>query len=304
MKVTKRIFSILIVGLMLFMISGCSLLKGRNAASTTEKDDSAKPATENAGYIEYTIAEYNNLIDAAQEAGDEVRQNAMDAGLLSYEYEKEVNSAYSDVLRDAGLEGNDTISLTGYLYKIKNFPTTMDIIFHDKYILMYGDINSDPIEYGWLALLKEGAELQFQIPVEEDSDGCLSFGMADVLSQSIPEFQSNCGDVLNEEYAIIFGKVVDIFTFKLTAEEIEEAKNNATGVELEWYKAMGLSNEFIVVEDDAGKQVGVFIDTQNRIEVEIGQKIGCGGTAYRIIDEAVPDYFLSTASGGGYYIYE
>ena len=144
-------------------------------------------------------------------------------------------------------------------------------------------------------------ELRFQI--EKTEEGFLKFGLADILSPSKPEFKADCTNVANETDSIVFGEITNIYTFSLTNEEIEDAKNNATGNALRWYEAMMYADYFIIIQDEAGNQVGAFVNTYGKDDLDFGKKVGCAGTGYRINEDDLPEYFID-CMWGGYYIFE
>lgn len=284
MRRTKRIISIVVMALIVFALAGCSM--GKKSRSG-----------------EYTLAEFYKLVEPADTAFNKAIDESMDKDLSGDEYDNYVYGAYTDELKAAGFKGEETITLTATFEYASRYEDEGTIYLSDGGSNWH-HFNFDAGKYGWVVLLTYGTEVKIQFSVDVTDKGFLELGNADILSPSQPEYKADCSNVVNERDAVIFGEVEDVFTFKLTKDEIKEEQENNTGNELRWYEAMEYSDNYIIIKDDAGNRVGAFIDTYSSGGIDVGQKIGCAGTAYRVDAGDLPDYFIDSTLLGGYYVFE
>ena len=289
MKVFKRIVSALILAMIILALAGCSFVKNMIG----KKDLSG----------EYTFEEFYELVGPAEKVLNEAIDYSNEKELYGEEYKEAVKKPYTEKLKEIGFKGNETITLNACASGIY-YISEVYLYFYTNDYSECLNFTCDPEAYDWAVLIKDGEEIQIQFQVLEDEDGYFYYSKADILSPTKPEYKANCADVADAESAVVYGKVVNIYTFNLTEDEIREARENADGIIYYWYDTMLYSDYFIVLEDDTGNQVGAFVDLKDEKDIDLGDKIGCSGMAYQLSEEGLPEYFLDCSLLGGYYVFD
>ena len=136
-----------------------------------------------------------------------------------------------------------------------------------------------------------------------------SFEQGKILSPSRTEYSPDCKVTKKEGYQVLFGKVLKTGALNSDGSETDEmtAQLLSPGTdgssEHDWNSAAEKADSFIIIEDEAGNQAGVFISSLRGTLPKPGDRIGCKGIVYLSGMDGFPVYFIDAASGGGHYIF-
>lgn len=248
---------------------------------------------------DYTIEEFNVLLTPAHEAAEKATSeyDTDDEKVAKY------SAAYQDAVRKSGFKAGQTFTINGR----KSFVSVQDnemTVFvtdseHGSSIAVSGTFE----DLGWAAMLERDTNIKisFEVCEETNENGAyLAYEKGKLLSPDKPEFKADCSATNGNTTAQ--GTVVDVYDFKLSKEEIEEKQNNSFN-DFSWYNAMLYSSNYIIIEDNIGRQLGVFIDMEGNQPVNIGDRIGCEGFVWDCSDPTFPTYFMDCGLNDSYYVF-